>query len=366
MGIKVTATGNNYPITAAELENTLEIVNENAPVKIEKLRGNCELKNENGAVKLSEIEGNLEIEQENGVISAIGISGAKLKLETENGMVKLRECQVNEVDISSENGAVYYECKPIPEGAIKICSENGPIHLVLSPGQGYTLTASTENGVIRNTLGVGECCLGGGYSSKSGDEKLIITLENENGPIKISSAVSADSEYLKSKFEHLRDMLKDYSEDKFPQIEQFINTLSESLNKAVNSISEESVREKLKVAVEEIQTWKESLMEPEKRAEIIIYIDSLSKDFFKTLHDVIKEIKIKIHHDLKEPLHEFKSKFKNFKFDFGQFKHFDKFGHHHPHEHQGMRDKSRMKILEMLEAGKITAEEAERLLKAIT
>lgn len=377
MQVKITAETDNHYIIAAAMTNDFELASENGSLNIRECTGTFNLKNENGSIKLANLQGNLTIAQENGSISSDSASGDSLEIQSENGSIKMRDSLFIKAEIKSENGNVFYECMPLETGNIEIMNENGNINLALSPTQGFKLAANTEMGQITNHFMGASQFATGEYSFSIGDETLNVELTTENGSIKISSNDMMGGDYLKGKLDRIKDLLKDNSETGVQEAKKLINQLIASLTKMIDNVNEEAAKEKIKQALEYLNSWKEKINDPEIKTKVKESIDLASDQInlavheaMRAAHEAMKVAQEKFHAEFKP---EFEKHFAKGKHFFKHFKDFHMppmppmppFGRSDNNEKEAMQDKARMKILEMLEAGKITSDEAEKLLKAI-
>jgi len=373
--LQVSAETDNHYIAASGMKNGFEITNENGPVKLEDCTGDIKITNENGPVKLYKLNGNLSIEEENGAISTDNLSGTKLEIKSENGAIKMRECQFEDVSIINENGMVYYESQLVESGSINIENENGHINLALSPLQGFSLEASAELGQIKNSF-MGEKSMAfDNYKLEVGDSALKINLKTENGMIKLTSSDMISGEFLKKKMDMIKELLKDNSELGLTEAHKIIGQLMSSLNNMKDKVNEEAIKEKIEQALAHLKTWKAKINDPEMKIIVKDSIDSVSQEISHTVQEAMKIAQEAIHaahekygEDLKPHFEKHFGKGKEF------FKHFKGFQmppmppfppSEPKHRAHAMQEAARIKILEMLEAGKITSEEAEKLLKAI-
>jgi len=284
------------------------------------------------------------------------------------------------VDIRNENGNVFYEALPMSCGNIEISNENGNITLSLEATQGFKLEAKTEMGQITNNfMGAAQCAVGE-YEFSIGDESINIELSTENGGIKITSGDMMGGDYLKGKLDRIKELLKDNSETGIQEARNLINQLIASLTKMKESATEEAAKEKIHQALEYLHSWKEKINDPELKTKVKESLESASQEINSAVQEAMKAAQ----EALKVAQEKFRSEFKpEFDRHFARGKEFIKhlrgfqvppvppvppmghYGRGARSEQDAMQDKARMKILEMLEAGKITSDEAEKLLKAI-
>lgn len=373
--VQIDAETDNYYISIFGMNNDFVVNNENGPVKMEECNGSVSIKNENGPIKLYRLNGNLTIEEENGPVSADSLSGTKLEITSENGAVKLRECKFDEAVIKNENGVVFYESLPVESGSISIENENGHIHLAMSPLQGFILEATAEMGQIKNSFMGQVTTMFDKYNLEVGDKALKINLSTENGMIKISSSDMLGNDFFMGKLDYIKEMLLNNSELGMQEIHKIIGQLIGSLEKLLGKVNEEAVREKIELALSKLKEWKSEINKPEVRESIKETFDNVSKDVghavqeaLQATQEAMKNAKEKYSEDFRPQFDKHFAKGKEF---MKHFKHFKMppmppFPPVEPgHRTAAMQEAARMKILSMLEAGKITAEEAEKLLKAI-
>ncbi len=375
--VQISAETDNHFIIAADMSNDFDLSSENGSLNLRDCTGTFQLKNENGSIKLINIQGNITAEQENGSISSDNATGDTLQISCENGSVKMRDTLYVRAEIRNENGNVFFESLPMNAGNIEIANENGNINLSLAPTQGFKLEAKSEMGQITNNfLGAVQYAMGD-YEFAIGDESINIELSSENGAIKITSSDMMGGDYLKSKFERIKELLKDNSENGIQESKKLISQLIASLTKMMDNVNEEAAKEKIKQALEYLNSWKEKINDPEIRTKVKDSIDLASQeingvlqDAMKAAHEAFKVAQEKFHSEFKPEFDKHFAKGKEF---MKQFKGFHMppmapmppFNRSDNSEKEAMQDKARMKILEMLEAGKITSDEAEKLLKAI-
>jgi hypothetical protein len=378
--IKIAAETDNHFIVAADMNNEFELSSENGSLHLKNCQGTFLLKNENGSIKMENLQGNITIEQENGSVSSDNANGETLDVSIENGSVKMRDNFFVKASIKGENGNIFYECMPMGIGSIDITNENGNINLALAPTQGFKLEAHTEMGRITNNFMGAAYTASGEYSFNIGDEMLGIDLTTENGSIKIISSDMVGGDYLKGKLEYIKELLKDNSETGMAEARKLIAQLITTLTKMKENVNEEAAKEKIRQALEYLNSWKERINDPEMKTKVKESIDIASNEInaamveaMKAAQEAFKVAHEKFNSDFKPQFdkHILKGKemFKQFRnMPFPPFPPFQPHAPHAPHatdQKEAMQDKARMKILEMLEAGKITSEEAERLLKAI-
>jgi len=323
-------------------ESQINAYTENGSVVVNSINGNHTLKSENGAIKAYEIIGNLICSTENGKIALDMITG-DLKITTENGKIETRNCNGEKMKCYSENGkieimcnryanasaetengGVFYEFVSLDEGNFSFRSSNGKITIIIPDDIPVDIDAKTNMGKI-NTAIEGQIeltkkNLKQKLKLKRGEGTVKILVENDNGSIHLTR----DKEK------------KDKSSANFDIFGSVEDAIS-NLNIEINS---EKIREKIEKAREKVEKLREL---------------NLGEMVERTVNDVGKEIEKGLN---SEKAREFKIKINEIKDRI-----VDKFKT--PEASDEVKEQSKMKILSMLENGKITVEEAERLLSAI-
>ncbi len=365
-GVFLEIETDNYPMNLSGLNNNLKIDSENAPVSVSNCDGDKHIESENGPVRLHNSRGNLFAKLENGPLSAEAITGEGLTLESENGSLKVRLARFPKVDMSTENGAIYYETQPVENGDFKFATENGIVSLVLPVDFDFELTAKTEYGQIKSRLDAPLNYENETYSLVNGNGSNKISIETENGVIKISNDGHLNLGFIKEKLEQLKDALaKANTNEEKERVMELMNKVIEYLNRAVSSIAEDKVKDKVGAAIIKLKTFGDKFDFDETREKVMVNLEEIGTQIQDGLKEGIKGVKtgfeeMKQKHLHPEHVHEYIRKVMDSPlikpYLGGELK---------AREKEDIADKSRLKILEMLESGKITAEEAEKLLKAI-
>lgn len=370
-GVAVIAEAELHPISAEGLEGALVIHNENSAILLSNCSGHIHLENENGPIRMQSCSGDFEIDLENGPLSAEKLSGDKLEVESENGPVKIRLAAFRKVAISNENGVIYYETLPVENGEFSFENENGVVHLVLPDEFDFELDAETESGSLVSTIEAEKSTMEGHKILRRGEGNTKITVKTENGVIKVSSGGQGDLGFLKLKIHELKAAINNAvkPEDK-EQVLKTMNTVIASVQKMLGSVTEEKVKDNLSSALDKLKTLVENFDVKETKDKVVNSVDQIGNEVVDGLKGFIRKVKepwgeggrfehSQVHRDvdsLKEYIHKV--------INSSLLKPYLGKGMS-ARDKQDVDERSRMKILEMLESGKITAEEAERLLKAI-
>lgn len=360
----------NFPLTISDFTSGIKVENENSPMIISNISGGCLIQNENGPIRIRKLEGIVKIETENGPISAEDISSEGLELTSENAPIKLRRCSIPEVKIHSENGGIYYETLPLEQSRMDFRSDNGIVHLALPESFDFHLEAETEFGALKSQIKAEITRDENHFILHSGEGKNQIMITTVNGTIKLSSDSGINLDYLKVKLEELKQAIQNSkSLDDKENIKILAANIIDYLSRGISSIDEDIVKDKLNQIRDKVKQILDNIDLKEAQVMLTETINSIINELHSSLKDTFTNIKNRFgkefygkgfHHGTFGEIFDHEKFHKVFeplkmmkKFQFG----------FEPKEE--VSERSRMKILEMLENGKITAEEAERLLKAI-
>ncbi len=368
-GKKLKAKTENYPLSLRGLSGDIDAESENAPLALSDCTGRFEVESENGPVSLQNLNGDLEIELENAPLSAENIRGHYLKLESENGHVKMRVASFPKLKIKTENGAIYYETEYVENGDFELESENGLLHLVFPPNLPFELTAKSERGRIRSQLETELIKQETGIyhidNRLEGTIPTRIRLKTENAAIKLSYDPDAGSGIIKVIMDQLRSALAKAQQGEELQVaKEHINKIGAQLSEMASSIKEENIKCKVDEAIEKM---KEALSEEGlkvAKASVVAKADDLSEQIYENIKDSLKMVKTEFDEIKSEYFgHDALSDYINKVVESPLLKPY--LGSQKKAEEDQIGERSRLKILQMLESGKITSEEAQQLLSAI-
>jgi len=310
----------NGPLKAENIEGNINIKTENSMIKISSVIGNITCETENSMIKISKTTGKIELSSENGMIKVSDSSGTLIS-ESENGMVRVINSLFEKAVIRNENGTIHFETKNLEKGSIRLENENGKINLILPKEMNYDITAKNIFGSFQ--IGVD----GSMEKTKEGDYRIIhiikgsghvkMELLNENGNIKVGNKL--ENNFADKIEEAVSSMLSnDNLIEKLDIGEKLINAVKESITDKNIEKAEEKIKAIIKEKQEKIEGKSEELSE------------KIKKQVNKVLGKAFEIISEKEKPDNDE-----------------------------------IKKRSRMKILEMLQDGKITPEQAEKLLNAL-
>jgi len=326
-------TSENGPISIADNQGEIQVESENGPIAIKENTGNINIQFENGPLSLRDCKGKMKIVTENSPIKCGNCQG-ELYLKTENSSVKILSANFETADIKCQNGTIYYEFKDVEEGKFNFQNKMGGIHLVIPEGTPYQIAA-------KNKLGKFYVGLKGDYDGLDkglnvGDDKNLdmvygagtveISAENEFGTIRFVDTVKSKKTF-------------DFS---------FVNDIIDKSMKSVPNEYSDAVKKSLESAKEAVKN-----IEIPNIPEIMEDVQQKMKDVMRNINtdDIKEETEEKINEGITKVFQEVHERIKDK--DLSQ------------KEQDTVNERSRLKILQMLSEGKLTAQEAEKLISAM-
>ncbi len=346
------------------------VESENGSLHIDDVEGPMELGTENGAVKCQKIRGDLTIETENGSCKVTGCVGGKFRTHTENGSVIGVRMDFDDIDIKTENGKIFYEYLPRETGKASFVTENGKIQMMIPDGVEYDIHAVTDNG--RFFIGLdGEYLIKNTNHGKElqktlGSGKVKIEAVTQNGSILMSNKL------LKEKgtaHDHIAEGVQTGMRHALKVVSKVIGSLGGELENVDFGISEEDqqkVMSKIQKVGEKLQ---KASVRIQKKAEFdqdkLNGLDNLGEE----LNNLGAELKVKLSGLGKNISESVQKEFSDLQ-ESPEWKTIVKRVKRHKvsetrEENKEDQHQSRVQILQMLQEGKLSVEEAERLLKAI-
>lgn len=332
----IEASAELAPIEINGIEGKVVLNNENSSLLIADSKLEGQIENENGLIEIKNSVINLEIQNENGPITIKSCEGNELKVTCENGPIRLNEISFANIEVQSENGPVVCELINVETSNISIKSENGPVKVIIPENIPFNLQAKTENAPIRTKQSSstgGENCI----TMNNSDAKVFINIETENGPISVihdnQLNIKALEKELKKTSEFIVNITKDID-----------------VNELKNNINESVVK---------IKTMIDTGFDKGK-TEFNSHFDKVFSNIDKQDVDDFKKNIIGKKDEMLKSLKTAFSKLKNLEVNVSTPDSSKK-----KSVNDENKEQSRLKILELLEKGVISAEEAEKLLKAI-
>ncbi len=329
------------------LTGKLVIDSEIGGIIVKKSSASMKIDSEVGSVQiLDTIAKDVKCRTEVGGIIIKNIKADNLDVSTEVGMIDIAEAEVSEVNLASETGNIEYKLLPtIKHNHSKIDTEIGKVKIVLPQELAIDLTATSEMGTVSSFLknvenidvedGVKVVTTGLGQEEPT----CRIEVETEIGNVTL---LNEDTD-VKSEFK------KSFKADK---ITKEIDKAMQEVNKATKILSSPGFRKVMGSAFSNLgETIKNGIQSALQETDVTI--KESMKDMKENFHkesEVIRQQAEDIKKD-KESIRKIVRK-KKFLDDPAP---------------RGMSEKerSRLKVLELLEDGKINQEEAEQLLKVI-
>ncbi|MDA3813807.1 MAG: hypothetical protein PF570_06080 [Candidatus Cloacimonetes bacterium] len=323
----------NGPVFVTENSGDLQITSENGPIEITKNIGDIILTFENCPLSIKNSSGKIKIITENSPIK-FGNCKGELILNSENSSIKILAAGFDSASINNENGNIYYEFQDVEKGKFNFKNQMGGIHLVIPDNIPYKIAA-------KNKLGKFYVGLKGDYDGLDeglniGDEKNLnmvkgagtvkIMAENEYGTIRlVDTAKSKKNIDLSFVGDMIEKSLKNIPDEYSDTVKKGMESAREAMkNIEIPDMSDimSEVQDKMKGVVEKFSS-------PEFKEQTEEKINEGISKVVQEVHERVKD------RDLTE------------------------------NERTKVDERSRLKILQMLADGKITADEAEKLITAM-
>jgi len=331
-----TATSENGSIMMDKIKGDIVCQSENGPIKILDSMGDVDITVENGAVKLKKCDGNLKINGENGSIKLIGCKGS-FESEHENGMVRVLDANFMKATIKNENGGIYYEFNPIEKGQFNFENQNGKIHLIIPDGIPYEIEA-------RNELGNFHIGLEGNYDRKREGNEQILEMVKDAGTVEISAKNENGMISFSKNPHHGKHYGMGFGFD--------FSRMSNMMDGFMDHVPDGVDREKIRKGIEKAKKKMKKFNFPDISENIQNAMSGVQEEIDETLKKELSPEKLeKAKRKIEKAIYKFQKKFVDPELS--------------EQEKQEVDERSRLKILQMLQDGKITADEAERLLKAM-
>jgi DUF4097 and DUF4098 domain-containing protein YvlB len=314
------AENENGSLDVQDLTQLMTLRTENGPIRVKNCQGTLQLEAENGPVDVTDYSGNVTVRMENGPVKVMNSTGGTLSIEIENGPISIKELVFEQVTIRGENGPLKLDIPCEVPCTYSIETENGQVQISLAKECQYDITAETEMGHINlklaSTCEVLENEQDEDFKRihvRDGDGNIKINVRTETGMIKISEENAGEKEF---RFE-----FKGETGDEGIDVSQIANLATNLANQISQSVSIALGKVVKKINVPNIERQHDIERVKEKIQRMG---EKLQKSFDPDF-------------EIPEP----------------------------PEPPEFEEKKGRLKILELLEKGKISAEEAATLLKAM-
>ncbi len=328
-----TITTENGVIKMDHVNGELICETENGAIKLLDCNGNTNLKTENGAVKMKNCEGDIILRSENGSPKIIDCKG-NLDLINENGAVRVLKAEFAKASITNQNGSIYYEFTPIEKGQFKFENKHGKIHLIIPEEVPYKIEAINKLGRfhvgLKGDYNGLEQGLNIGNEKKlnmvQGSGKVEISAKNQMGSINLMNHPMKGGNF-KFDMSFMSDIMDNIPEEYFDK-KKIIKKI-EKAQKKIKNINMPDMKNIMTEVMEDVQDNIKN-----------IYTTVSSEEFQEKVEEKISDGISKVMEKAKEQsLSE--------------------------QEQNEVDERSRLKILQMLADGKITADEAEKLIAAM-
>jgi hypothetical protein len=183
--------GRNGAIAVRDLTGPLHVRTRNGGIDIRNGRGPVNAAAANGAVDLSAVSApTVEVSAANGSVNLSGVETPRLRVSTSNGRVRVADARIGGGTVRSANGRIALQVAPLAaapdpdsdpaagaaagadagEGRLTVFSANGPVTVALPERINATVKAHT-GGVLRNRLG----------NARSRTDRTVTTLQFGDG-----------------------------------------------------------------------------------------------------------------------------------------------------------------------------------------
>ncbi len=369
--LEARADNGSIHVINATLKGRLE--SDNGSLILEDVIGDMQMITDNGSVKCAKVRGDISIESDNGTLKLAECEGGRFEAITDNGSIAGVRMNFNDINLRTDNGKIFYEFKPLEVGKASFVTDNGKIQMVIPDGVDYDIHATTDNG--RFFIGLdGEYLIkntphGKEFQKTLGSGKVKIEAETQNGSIVMSNKMVQDA---RPGHDTISEGVHTGLKHALKVVSKVIGTIGGELGNVNIDLSpedQEKVAQKVKKVSEKLQKASEKMQHKmEIDQEKLNGLDNLGEE----LDNLGAELKIKLSkmgknisesvqkdlNDLQESP-EWKTIVKRVKRVKG-----DEHEEHKEHKKEDQHQ-SRLQILQMLQEGKLSVDEAERLLKAL-
>ncbi len=329
-------TTENGSIKLNSIQGKIKCQTENGSVVQENCRAEVTIETENGSVKSNDCEGAMNVSTENGSLKLKHCSGT-LNAKTENGTTRIIDAGFSQAIITTQNGGIYYEFTSLEKGQFNFENDNGRIQLVIPDDLDYNIKA-------RNKMGKFYVSLPGEYERKQTGDNHVLELLKGSGSVKINAQNEFGSINL------VNQMGGKSFEVNLEKLDQVFDNIFDKIPEQAN-INIDKIKDKLEQTKEKIKHLK--MPDTEKiQKNIDKAMNEMNKELKKIEFNIdIEAIKEKADEAFSSVVNVVKDKFVSSEMN--------------ENEKQEVNERSRKKILQMLQEGKITVDEAEQLLKAM-
>ena len=203
---RVRLRSRNGAIDVRDLAGQLHVRTRNGAIDVRNNRGPLSASAANGAVHLSAVSGpNVDVSAANGSVNLDDVETPRLRVSTSNGRVRVAGARVGGGTVRSANGRIALQIAPLAaapdpapgtsaaedgdgsEGRLTVYSANGPVTVALPEHINATVKAHT-GGVLRNHLGSARSRTDRSATTLQfggGKPELLILIKNLRGGIEV-------------------------------------------------------------------------------------------------------------------------------------------------------------------------------------
>lgn len=345
----------------------VNVESELGKIKFEQINADAQINSEVGSITLDDISGNFKVDSEIGSVrlkkgdfqsffcsTEVGnveitsIKADYLMCETEVGQIIIKEAEVSNVTLSSETGNIEYQLLPIKQNQTKIDAEIGKVKIIIPQEINLELRATSEMGSVNTSLkNVIFSKIEDGVILKTDVDnqeagKATFDISTEIGSITL---LNSDNQEAEAK-QHFKSS----------KLNNEINRAMSEMNKVTKVLGSPALRKSIGGAFANLgDVIKSSVQTALKEADITV--KESMKDMKADLQQQRQDIKSENVRNWQEAQYRSansaRGKANTSRYEFWG------------DERLSDNEQSRLKILNLLEQGKITHAEAELLLKAI-
>jgi len=390
--VTINVENENGKISCIGVVGIINLETENGATLVSDCKGTLNLESENGPIKVNNSEGEINAESENGFIKLDSTKGDSLNLETENGQIKVEGSDFRTINLETENGRITCEIPLRAEGDANIETENGSINIIIPEELEFEANCTMGYGKLTSTLKAelqeeqdDEDDDERTYTFSNGNGDYSINIETENGNISLLDSktigidgIKVEVKRFKNQWEKIHKEKGDFHEKVKKALQDVdFEKISKVLEKKAEMISRKSVQKSIDAALKTVNTLQDKLCNMEifvsdddgtddeghttRKTKIIIRDEDDCPDCDECsempespqapkspkLPDDIMDAVNKAISGISEAMHKATDVVKE------------------KTQPKNDQRQSRMKILDLLEKGTITSEQAERLLAAI-
>lgn len=336
-GLKISAESELGQIIVTGVEANFSFETEMGMILLEDVSGDAKVVAEIGKIKIKRGNFNrLTCTTEIGNIEVVGTMVNELHCESEVGKIVIRKTEISDATILSESGNIEYHLLPVMQNHSKIESGIGKVKLIIPKEINLSLKATSEMGGVNQNLKNVDV-------QKIEDGLILKTVNKSNNQHKAVINISTEIGWILLLNEDTP--LEKEKSHSSSRLNREINNAMNEINKITRVLSSRTLRKSLGGAFANLgETIKSSVQSALRESEVAV------KQSVKEMQD-----------SLQQQSQEMKSRAEEFRKDAEYQRGYT----YRTEERLSDNEKSRLKILELLENGKINQEEAERLLKAI-